>query len=302
MWFEDDQESFITKQKFVKEIVEELGFIFTPPKREINGDNIDTIDFEEYDLMIADLNLESENGPQILEKIREKDILTEVVFYSSNGEDDVRRVLKEHQIDGAYCTGRVNSEFEEKVKKVILTTIKKVQDVNNMRGLIMAGTSDLDGIMRDIIEIILKGKNVDAKSKLIEKIFNDVESSVNEKSKKFGKFKEKSLIDKLMNDTMMFDANKKINAIQLLFDIINTEFSDEYKGDKFIKSYSDEINYYRNIFAHVKVVIDENGKKKLMSKNNEIEFTPEFCQDIRKKLIKYGTLLNGFHGHLSKES
>jgi DNA-binding NarL/FixJ family response regulator len=299
LWFEDQKTYFDSITSFVQEVVENLGFNFIQPTNEINGNNIDTIKFEDYDLIIMDLKLaNNQKGSELLNRIRGNEIYTEVVFYSSDGESAVREALREYEIDGVYCSSRQREDFIYKIEKVIHTTVKKVQDVNNMRGLIMAGTSDLDGIMKDIIEVILKSDKTDTKKALVENIFKDVESSITEKSGKFEKWKSSTNIDKLMSDTMMFDASKKINAIQLLLDLVESEISKEYKDSKFKEDYSKEINYYRNIFAHVKVETDANGKKKLMSKNNEVEFTHDFCLDIRKNLIKYNSLLNGFHGHL----
>ena len=144
LWFEDIEASFNAKKRLVKRVVEGLGFIFPEPRNEVNAENLDTIDFPSYDLIIADFNLANgEKGSDILNTIREKGIYTEVVFYSSQGEDYVRNELRNFQIDGAYCADRANEDFIDKVEKVIHTTVKKVQDLNNMRGLIMAETSDI---------------------------------------------------------------------------------------------------------------------------------------------------------------
>jgi len=180
LWFEDIKESFNTKKTFVKDIVEELGFNLPEPRNEINGENIGEINFPEFDLIIVDLNLsKKEKGPELMEKIRQMDVYTEVVFYSSDGEDAVRAALRDHQIDGAYCAGRANDDFEDKVRKVIKTTVKKVQDINNMRGLIMAETSDIDNTMLSIIQNVIEKDSFGVKDNLINFIFQNVESKVN---------------------------------------------------------------------------------------------------------------------------
>src|ERR1043166_1646325 len=119
LWFEDIKSSFDAKKNIVKAIVEDFGFIFPEPRNEINGDNIEAIDYEDFDLIIADLNLAGTKGPALIDKIRNNaGIYTEVVFYSSDGEKAVRTALQEYEIDGAYCAGRENDDFEDKVKRV----------------------------------------------------------------------------------------------------------------------------------------------------------------------------------------
>lgn len=144
LWFEDNLTAYNIKKEFVREIISEFGFNYIEPRREVNGRNIDTINFDQYDVIIADMNLANgDTGMSLMTKIRdEKNIFTEVIFYSSDGEEAVRAELAKYRIDGAYCSGRENDDFENKAKEVIRTLIKKVQDLNNMRGLVMAETSD----------------------------------------------------------------------------------------------------------------------------------------------------------------
>lgn len=292
LWFEDIKSSFDAKKQIVQEIVEDFGFSFPEPRNEIDGTNIEAIDYDNYDLLIVDLNLAGTKGPALINKIRHNEgVFTEVVFYSSDGEKAVRNALKEFEIDGAYCAGRDNDDFEEKVKKVIRTTIKKVQDINNMRGLIMAETSDLDEMMLEIIQIIIEKYPPEVHSPLIVKIFEDVGSSVNEKKEKYDKWNNTKNISKLLADTLMLDASKKLSAVQHIIDLLHGELFVPHKDNKFSEAYKSEIGETRNIFAHV-TVIEEDGVKKLKSKKREIVFTDEYCSEVRAALKKYSKILD----------
>jgi len=239
-------------------------------------------------------------GPALIDRIRHNDgIFTEVVFYSSDGEKAVRDALKEFEIDGAYCAGRENDDFEEKVKKVIRNTIKKVQDVNNMRGLIMAGVSDIDSKMVEIIHIILEKHPQELQSALVDKIFQDVGSSVKEKSEKYAKWLESKDISKLLGDTLMFDSAKRLSAVQHIIEVIDHEILNDHKKGKFSERFKQEVGEARNIFAHV-VLILEGGVKKLKSKSKEIVFTDEYCSDVRKSLRKHLAILEGIKEQLQK--
>ncbi len=291
LWFEDVQSSFYAKQRLVKRIVEGLGFIFPEPRNEINADNLDNIDFQIYDLIIADLNLANgEKGSAILNSIREKGIYTEVIFYSSQGEDYVRNELTKFQIDGVYCADRADDDFIDKVRNVIFTTIKKVQDLNNMRGLIMAETSDIDNIMLKIINTVIEQNSYGLKDKLITTIFANVKSKVNNKKDDFDKYERNARIDKIVKDTLMFDSSQKILATQFIIDSIDHEITNPNKNNVFSHSYS-ELKQKRDLLAHV-IEVFESGKKKLKSGNNELEFTDEFCIDIRIKVRQHSNKLD----------
>lgn len=291
LWFEDIKSSFDAKKQIVKDIVEGFGFNFPEPRNEIDGTNIESIDYESYDLLIVDLNLAGIKGPALIDRIRHNEgVYTEVVFYSSDGERAVRNALKEYEIDGAYCAGRENDDFEDKVQKVIKTTIKKVQDLNNMRGLIMAETSDIDNTMFAIIQAVIEKNSFGIKEKLESAIFENVKSKVNSKKDDFDKYLKNGRIDKVIKDNLMFDTSQKILAIQFIIDSIDHELTKPYQGKVFSNSYT-ELKQQRDLLAHV-IEVYEEGKKKLRSGNRELEFTDEFCIDIRVKVKLHGNNLN----------
>jgi DNA-binding NarL/FixJ family response regulator len=293
LWFEDVKSSFNAKQKLVKRVVEDLGFVFPEPRNEVNNENLDQIDFQIYDLIIADLNLaNNEKGSDILNTIREKGIYTEVVFYSSQGEDYVRNELKKFQIDGVYCADRENEDFIEKVKNVIHTTVKKVQDLNNIRGLIMAETSDIDKTMFEIIQTILSKNAFGLKDIISKEIFTNIESKVNKKKENFDTYLKNNNINRVMKDPVMFDAFEKLIIIQFIFNSVDHLIATQYKNDAFRTSYS-EITKKRNLLGHETQNLD-SGKITIGSGESAFEFNDEFCIEMRKKVRKHRDDLDEF--------
>lgn len=291
LWFEDIQSSFNAKKRLVKRIVEDLGFVFPEPRNEINDDNLDVIDFQIYDLIIADLNLANgEKGSTILNAIREKGIYTEVVFYSSQGEDYVRNELRNFQIDGAYCADRADDDFIDKVSHVIKTTVKKVQDLNNMRGLIMAETSDIDKTMFEIIKAALEKNAFGIRENLVNQIFDNVNGKVSGKKTDFDTFFGNQNINRVLKDTVMFDASEKIKAVQFIIDSLEHEITTPYKKDGFKSGYS-EVTKKRNLLGH-ETQAPVDGKIIVGTGEHAFEFNDEFCIVIRKKVKKYSDDLN----------
>lgn len=87
-----------------------------------------------------------DEGETINRKIREEKVYSEIVFYSSQYEA-LQAKLNEHFVEGIFTSSR--EELADKVESIINVTIKKVQDVNNLRGLIMA-VAELDVLKEEI--------------------------------------------------------------------------------------------------------------------------------------------------------
>lgn len=293
LWFEDIVTSFNAKKRLVKRVVEDLGFVFAEPRNEIDDANLDEIDFQSYDLIIADLGLANgTKGSTILETIREKGVYTEVVFYSSQGEAYVRNELTNFQIDGAYCADRENDDFIDKVGKVIFTTIKKVQDLNNIRGLIMAETSDIDKKMLKIIQLIITKNAFGLRDTLTDNIFTNVGSKVKGKKNSYDAYFNKKNVNSVMKDSVMFDAFEKLKSVQFIFDSIDHLITNQYKNDGFKVSYS-EITRRRNLLGHETQNLN-GGIITIGTGDAAFEFNDDFCVDMRKKVRKHGDDLDEF--------
>lgn len=324
LWFEDEPASFRAKQRLVKRIVENFGFNFPEPRNEIDGTNIDTINFGLYDLIISDLKLNNVEGTALLEKIRDdKGIYTEVVFYSSIGETALREELKKFEIDGVYCADRTNENFKEKVEKVIETTIKKVQDVNNTRGLVIAETILLEKKIEDILLSYFNEteKIVDAqKGELLQNIHSKKVSKHQYDIEELGKvdFKDiKSLIDKdILTASNSFDAIHSIlkgeikelgraMSVKDLSKEVKTQIETKREEIASIKeelnNFRDEILKIRNTLAHVEEEIGEDGISFLNSLNSDgtvIRFDNYEYIKIRKNLVKHNLNLDRIIQHL----
>ncbi|WP_159284806.1 hypothetical protein [Tenacibaculum maritimum] len=160
LWVEDDKQYYEANLELIDDFLDDNGFEvksklcrnFGEVEAEYQNNHL-----KEYDIMFIDFNLDDKvYGSEIIEFIRSQDdnsILTDVIFYSSDIES-VRDKLKENGFEGVYTSPR--TEFIGKAEKVILSTIKKVQEVNPIRGLIMAETSDLDNLMLEIINKMLE--------------------------------------------------------------------------------------------------------------------------------------------------
>ena len=151
LWVENDSDWAESIEEEIKELVEQqYGFNYD---RTFANKQNDAILFNDYDLILMDLNLESEpTGDVLIKNIRDREIYTDVIFYSADGLQKIKQKAHDLDLEGVYFASRDKDLFINKVNSVIKTTIHKVQDLNNLRGLVMAEVSELDVMMSDIIQ------------------------------------------------------------------------------------------------------------------------------------------------------
>lgn len=153
LWFEDDEKWYKTIRRTLQDFLIQQGFVLVDD-RYFNGENgiRHLLGKKVYDLILMDYNLKDIKGDSLIKEIRLEDLYTEIVFYSTSGAKTIRKEIRDADIDGLYCTSRDNNEFEDSVFKIILNTVKKVQDVNYMRGLVIAETIDLETTMEGMLK------------------------------------------------------------------------------------------------------------------------------------------------------
>lgn len=291
LWFEDNATSYSTKKAFVKDIVEDFCFNFVEPRNEVDGSNIETIPYNMYDLIIADMSLANgSTGIKLMDTIRKKSVFTEVLFYSSNGEKAVREELAKYDIDGAYCSGRDNEDFEYKVREVIQTLIKKTQDLNNLRGLVMAEVSELDGKMIDLInKYYVHNETDDLKKTFQDHITKKQEERLKNALDECGK-KEKVCCHKWRNMPIS-DIIPQLEASQMAKAVSYIVPKELYSPSRanFFEDYKAEILDIRNDLAHCTSKL-EKGKEVLFTRKGCKTFSDEDISEIRKNILKYSDI------------
>jgi hypothetical protein len=257
LWFEDEILWAKPLLKEIKSFVEEMGFIFAEPRFEKDNSNIDKINYEEFDIILMDYNLSSvEKGDVLINKIREHDFFSEILFYSAYGAAFLRKAVHDNELDGVYCADRPVSSFLPKVKEVIKVTVKKVLDLNTIRGIVMAETSDMDEKMLEIISLYVNKLETKAQNDFLEKRRNIFLKSIDEKVKKT---KSEDIVKFYYN--WLFDSYQKWMTILDIVKKIKPE------NQPRTKLYYNEIIEKRNKLAHVKETQDITGKKQLSDKD-----------------------------------
>lgn len=275
------------------EIVEDEGFIIDLEKDIISCESESDFlgNYDDYDIILIDYDLGREKGQNIIKNIRECQHYTEVIFYTQ-GPEDLLGIISREQIEGVYCCRRESGALLNKFGKVFRNSIKKVLDLNNLRGLVMSETSELDNLKKEILYLIwtknlvnsnffkinvyplvttwCEEKHRDSKKYLGKKIKVQEEDSV------YSSYNE----GRFIND-FLFDSDKKGKAIsKALMEIGLTNYFEE-------ADYQERIQRKRNKLAHEPERIEEN---KLYF--GDYEFTYEEAKKLREDIVSYKRLFS----------
>ncbi len=297
LWFEDTPGWIKTHSAIIKDILEEKGFELELTE-EVRGENIAKyLENLDFDLILVDYQLSGDfNGEKIIGKIRENPAYMNIIFYSARGPKQLREKLMEKEVDGVYCLDREPEAFIEKTELIILNTIKKVQDINNLRGLVMAEISEFDDKMLNIIKEYI-GKSDENKKVISKFIFEKTENYQKCSSKKLEKDKKNDAINTYI-DSSSFGTHSSNMAVSKILKLHLKEFEIEKEC---LNKYEKEIINQRNDLAHAKEV-EIDGKKVLQSKiqgKEEQNIDEEKFIEIRKNIKKHRKNLEKIHEKIS---
>ena len=296
LWIDDNKDDYKKEEKALKKFIEDLFF---EPKIDFCEDIASAkeyIDSEKYDVIFSDYNIDEERGNDFISYIREKSVNTEVLFYSGQNQ------LPEGRLDRVTFFFGTGSHREErllkKMKDLISLTIEKLNDLTQLRGLVMAEVSELDNRMENLIADYFLIENDEERTKR-RKLFDDtvlqhIEDKTKDKLKSINcetktcqlKLKNKDL-NKIVQ-SIDFDSSYKAYTI----DCIMKELSYPFNQGAFKDVYVAEINQKRNDLAHSYSEI-ENGEEILKTKKHGSQkFTKDDIADIRRDIKKYHLIFN----------
>ena len=325
LWFEDDEDIIkVDIGPLIITFLNELGFSLEIVHH-LNGERLnDLIADKNIDLIVTDLNLgEYETGERLIDHIREGNVLTEVLLYSANANEINAIVANKGWIERAsFSVGIAN--LTDKLKNIISLTIKRNQDVNNTRGLVIAETIDLE---HKIERILLKYFSAVGEEGLEEKkkvLLEGIHSKKIEKHKidideisKINFAEIQILIDKdILTASNSFDAlhsilKEKLKEVNLALNAggvleetkatLNTQKAELTTIKTELNGFREEILKIRNTLAHVKEEVGEDGIPYLNSVNADgtvIKFDSAKYIEIRRNLHKHRDNLDKILHHL----
>ncbi len=284
LWIDDNKEDFKKQERLLYKYIESLFFL---PKIDFCKDVSSAKDFiesEKYDVIFSDYNINEETGSDFITSIRNKSVNTEVLFYSAQSQ------LPKENFDRVTFASVTGAHWEErllkKMKDLISLTVEKLNDLTQLRGLVMAEVSELDVIMKNLVAFYCNGSEENEKElreyiigKVEERLKNALEMPDCDR-KCYHKWKNSKIPEIIFEQN--FDSYTTARALNHIF-----EKKPELRIKNFLKDYNDEIILNRNWLAHCQTTKNENGVEILITNKGDKEFSSEDISNIRKNIIKY---------------
>lgn len=288
LWIEDHFASVEPAIDGIGDRLANYGFKFEVNRiNSLSSDELDELSnklaqYNPYDMIIFDYDLgeEQKKGNEIARDLR-RSIFTDMIFYSGNAQGKLRQALFNSEVEGVFIVSR--TELLDEAWLIIEDQIKRICDINNMRGVILDEMSKVDLKMR---ELYAKKYEKLSNEKQSEQV-NKIQGKLNSRIKNIEKLVKETTTDS-MPDMVKSPIKTEFNIIRTrLRKLINDGelFSEQGK----LKSYQD----LRNKFAHNMAVYDEeNGTVSLEGFEETYNF--DDFTDIRLELIEILKQLNNF--------
>lgn len=300
LWFEDELSWFRMEQMYIKNILNKHYLI--PDIVRKDGGNFDISELlgNDYDLILMDYKLaEGTTGDTIVSAIRKNDILTDILFYSSEEQNMLEALSKGMPpIDGVYLTKRDYTIFTEKAEKLINKIVRRSEDVVNLRGFVLDNTSDFEVRIKEILNICWQKFNEEQKEKITETIKVLLEQKLSWTKKQVEKAKEQQdVFSYANNDERMLSVSDRLDVLQVVLPILFSEYdlSEKECPSDFKQYYIENINMYRNRLGHIKF-----GEKTIRIKGKDIDINQDFHRLLRKNISEIDNKLEYIEEFITK--
>ena len=258
LWVDDSPDWVSPVKDNITSHLEGKGY---EPKIELkeSGADVDTSKLADIDLIIIDYQLPGDKGDELIKQVRDKECLTQIVFYSQGP------INRDARLYGVHFSTR--EDVEEDIEKVVDKTIERAQDITLVRGFIIAETIDVENILEECMAKIFEDKG---------ELFS--EKVIGAKPPVYDSYNKFMFVKRIVKERKN-DAQEGTNRYTQLKDI-----------DEIMNDLDKEVFAQRNILAHSKITINDHGSITLEGINKttkEINFSQEWLSQTRKNIAKH---------------
>lgn len=318
LWFEDTDESYETLSRRTERYVVKKNLRCQIERVYGTSDfDITKYDLNSYEVLVVDLQLShGSKGYEIIEAIRAGNYVNDVLFYSAAGVDTLERVMKDYRLEGVFLSERDNRLFMEKMRQLIDKSVRRSENVINIRGIVMDETSEFDSQMSDIINasktMMTPAEVTTIKSYISTKLLQPKAEEIAELAAKYSADGDWSISDllvehefnsmmraRLINKIVNMQGNTHISrAVNQCTGILPEAFPTTGGKALFADAYDRNVIRFRNKLAHVKQLNAENPVVIGVINGTEYKCDAAFCAMIRETLIRYGNWFDAINDEL----
>jgi len=279
LWLEDQPQNVDGIKQRLESLLKKQGFLLEVCWATTNTDIKDRIEklrnYHDFDLILVDYHLGGpENGDKMAKLIR-RFTKTEIVFYSATPAEELRRKIFDQGIDGVYSVNRQDLAVE--AMAVIETTIKKVLDLNHMRGIMMSTVSDFDHSIADCLAAHHDGLDEASRAALLDKMRDKMRKKADET---LAKLERLTTLDTILSDHD-FTTMNRYHVLQSCLKSLKHEAVGPLREK--LKDY-ERVVKLRNDLAHGRLV-EQDGVFRLDGKTVEVD--EKTFRDARVSLLEH---------------
>lgn len=269
---------------YIKAIARRLikeGFNFRPTNVTTIDDCIkhlgDDVFRDEVDLVLVDYDLGAGGtGDKALQEIRHVLPYKEIIFYSANAAGSLKRLAFEQDVQGLYCASR--EDLVDTVVGVFETLIKKILDIDQMRGIVMGATSEIDVLIQDCLLKI--GENKEESDNIFKLAQSRIKKSEERSALNYAKALSMNSLPELLADRALSAQPKAILLTEMLS---LTPYSHLREQRKMVQEYYSNIIPKRNTLGHARLIA-ENGTKVFQDREGKTVSSDEM-RELRCDLL-----------------
>lgn len=284
LWIDDQPGHVRSFQERIERHLREQGFHLEVQVvnrlQEVDDALGDHVHDDGVDLVLVDYDLGPGSGGEqallaVRNRLRHKDIL----FYSALDPDRLREIAYEARLDGVYFSTRAS--LADDAISLISKTLHRVMDIDHMRGVVMAATSDIDVSIERSVIAIYDQLDETKQSNFKLKVTETVSAKLIEWAQDLKKAEKKPGIEPIFKLRHLCSAAVRLN---LLLDELE-RFSTEGKTLlETAKRYRDDMVPRRNKLAHLTVKL-VGGQRMLVGSEGDLNV--EGMRNLRCDLLTH---------------
>lgn len=299
LWFEDEPVWFNMEKLRIEGILKTHYLIPVIERRDGDDFDLEELTGNDYDLIFMDYKLaEGKTGDTIVAAIRNSDILTDILFYSSE-EQNMLSAIREQMppIDGVYLTKRDYTIFTEKAQRIIQKIVKRSEDVVNLRGFVLDNTSAFEVRIREILNICWQKFTQEQKNTLTQTLTKLLEGKKAWVSSQIDTAQQAECTFTYANNgEYILSIADRLDILQTVLPILVEEYSmpNTIVPGKFKQYYIEQVNMYRNRLSHITL-----GEKTIRIKGRDVEINQDLHRLLRRNISEVDSKIQKLETYLT---
>lgn len=281
LWFDDDTDQIESHDfEHLAETIHSWGFDFSGPDIvKTPSEFMEKTPFLDFDLIVVDYDLgdDDNHGDDFIKSLRDQNVYTDVVFYTGGSTASLWDGVREKQLEGVFLSNVAG--IIPKVIRVAKQSVKKIVDLENMRGIVMAQVGDLDQDLKKLLSAGFLQLEATKQSYIFKKFIDNGTRRGKKMAEEFEAFSKEPTIESMID---LCDSSFPIWSLSRSMCKRHPSLT---KFD--ISEYESEILKPRNALAHGIPSIADDGIQTFVHREYKFQYTDKTAEKIRHDLKKY---------------